>query len=95
MKTRLIVAWLGNLIDLIATLYLVNDPVCVELNPISAFLLQFPPLFAAVKLIVPTVAVLLTWRFRERKLFQVASWALFVVYLFVAVYYACFFTLFY
>ena len=91
MKTRLIIAWIGNLIDTVATLYLTIQFGGFELNPISAMLLQFPRLFIFVKLFSLTVAVIGIWIFRDRPFFKVASWILFIEYSAVALYYICIF----
>lgn len=88
MKTRLIIAWLGNLIDIFATLHLMTYFGGEEINPISAFLLQWPPLFIAIKLLSATVAIIGIWYFRNRTIFKVLSWIFFIVYLLVFIYYA-------
>lgn len=87
MKTRLITAWLCNLFDVAATLHLYLVYEGEELNPISAFLLPYPPLFIAYKLVMMTSAVVLLWWKRDWKLSQAASWVLFINYLAAALYY--------
>ena len=91
MKTRLIVAWLGNLIDTIATVYLTSYCDGMEINPISAVMLEKPFLFILVKVLMMTISAIFIWRFRDRPFFKVTSWMLFVEYLAVAIYYACIF----
>lgn len=93
MVTRLILAWLCNLIDVIATVYLCTYCNGEELNPISAELLNSPPLFIAFKLIVMTIAVLFMWWRQDTKFCKVASWILFIEYLLVAFYYVIVFTI--
>lgn len=101
MLFRLIVAWLCNLIDTIATAYLYTNFDGEELNPISAWLLsQSVTTFVAFKLIVVTYAVVFMWWKRDliisvtlarRKIdipfCKITSWMLFVEYLLVAIYY--------
>lgn len=88
MVTRLIITWLCNLFDAAVTACL-----CVtfgpggELNPISAFLLQWPTLFVAYKLVLMTILVALLWWKREWKLCEVISWIFSIEYLLVAIYY--------
>ena len=53
MKTKLIIAWIGNLIDIFATLYLLNNySYFYELNPLMRWLLQWPVLAIICKLVV-------------------------------------------
>lgn len=66
MRTRLIIAGIGNLIDLIATLHLA-DQGFYELNPIMRRLLPYPWLFALVKLAAMTAVQLFLWIRREDK----------------------------
>lgn len=88
MAVRLIIAWLCNLIDTIATVHLYTTYDGNELNPISAMLLKISPLlFVAFKLIVMTIAVMLCCWKRDWSLCKVASWILFIEYMFVAIYY--------
>jgi hypothetical protein len=87
MKIRLIIAWVCNLVDTAATLDLIRQYVDWEINPISAWLLQWPPVFAAVKLVVMSIAVAFCWWQRNWRLCKAASWVLCVEYLAVAVYY--------
>lgn len=87
MAFRLIIAWLCNFIDTAATLHLYLVYEGEELNPISAFLLQWPPLFVAYKLVLMTILVALLWWKREWKLCEVISWIFSIEYLLVAIYY--------
>ena len=87
MLIRLITTYLCNLIDTIATVYFYIVYDGTELNPISAELLRSPPLFAAFKLIVMTIAVAFIWWKRDWKFCKVTSWVLFVEYLLVTIYY--------
>lgn len=93
MKLLLLIAWLGNLIDTAATLYLVGLGYH-EANPIMRQLLQYPRLFAAVKICTMTAALLWLWKERESKLAVMASWIAAVVYGAIAVYYAAWFIIY-
>lgn len=93
MIARPIIAWFGNLIDTISTVYLYTNGLGVEINPISAWLLNSPPVFVVVKLTLMTAAVWFIWRNRDRTLFRVAGWILAIEYLLVALYYAVVFAI--
>lgn len=58
MKTKLIIAGVGNFIDAIATYILIKYFGAVELNPIMMWLLQWPE-FAVVSKIVVVTSILL------------------------------------
>lgn len=93
MLFRLITVWICNLFDVICTLYFYTNFDGEELNPISNWLLQWPPVFVAVKLIGMTVlAVLLLYK-KEWLLCQIIEWYLFIAYLLVTIYYLYLFTL--
>ena len=87
MIVRLIMVWLCNYIDTLATLHLSANYVGTELNPISVIFLQSPLLFVAFKLTVMTIAVMFLWWRRDWKLCKVISWILFIEYILVAIYY--------
>ncbi len=85
---RILIAWIGNLIDTVATVQLYTRGLGVEINPLSAWLLRCPVVFVVVKMALMSIAVWSCWRERRRKVFQVASWVLCTEYLAVAAYYA-------
>lgn len=86
MKTRLTIASIGNIIDLIATLYLTKQGFH-EVNPFMRPLLDCPWLFAAVKLLAMTWMCLFLWKRREdRHALPIATFAA-IVYGLIAVYY--------
>lgn len=87
MLTRLLITYLCNLLDIVATLHLSATQNGEELNPIAAWLLQFPPLFVTVKMVVMTTAVAFMWWKRDWRLCEIASWILCIEYLLVACYY--------
>ena len=66
MMTNLIIATIGNLIDMFATLYLYGLGY-TEANPIMALLLPHPWLFATVKIIAMTTVVIWLWRNRDSR----------------------------
>ena len=94
MLHRLTATWIYNLIDTAATLHLYLTYSGVELNPISAVLLQCPPLFVVYKIVLMTILVLLLWWKREWKLCKAVSWVTYVNYLAVFVYYLCVYIIF-
>ena len=87
MLFRLITAWFCNLFDVISTLYFYTYFEGEELNPISNWLLQWPPAFVTVKVIVMTIAVAFCLWKRDWKFCNIVSWILFIEYLLVAAYY--------
>ena len=87
MLLRLAIAWICNLIDIVATLFFYTQYEGEELNPISAELLHSPPLFVTVKLAVLTGAVAFIWWKRDWLFCKAVSWVLFIEYLAVALYY--------
>ena len=58
MKTKLIIADIGNIIDAVATFILTQRFGFMEINPIIACLLQWPVAFAVVKIAVMTLLLL-------------------------------------
>lgn len=86
MKLLLFIAWLGNLIDTAATLYLAGLGYH-EANPIMRPLLQYPLAFVVVKLC--TMAAVLQWLWNERnnKLAMITSWFAAILYGGIATYY--------
>ena len=87
MKSRLIATGVFNLLDTIATLVTTQNGF-VEVNPVAAFLLQSPVLFAAVKFAAGLVVVCWLWHNRVHRLARVASWIVFIMYGLLALYYA-------
>ena len=54
MKTKLIIAYIGNIIDVVATLILTQYYGFIEINPFMAWLLQWPILAAVCKITAVT-----------------------------------------
>lgn len=91
MRTRLTLAFLGNLIDTAATLYL-SGLGYMEANPVMAWLLRWPAVFAGVKIGAMTAVVWWLWKRRGDKNASAAATAAAMVYGAVSVYYIVFFT---
>lgn len=91
MKTRLSIAFIGNLVDTVSTIILHHKYGFVEGNPAMAWLLQYPWLFASVKMVVMTAVLFWLWCNKESKYAKIASWIAAAVYWAIAIYYGIFF----
>ena len=91
MTTLLTLAFLGNRIDTAATLYL-SSLGYIEANPVMAWLLQCPAVFAGVKIGAMTAVVWWLWKRRGDRNAALAATAAAMVYGAVGVYYIVFFT---
>lgn len=89
MKVLLLIAWLGNLIDTIATVYLTRLGY-VEANPIMAQLLNYPVIFVIVKLLLMTGLCAYLWMKRLDKHAMPMAIVASVAYGAIIVYYAWF-----
>ena len=90
MKTRLTIAYIGNIIDLIATIWLTKQGFH-EVNPFMRPLLSSPWLFAAVKILAMTGVCMFLWKRREdRHALPLATFAA-AVYGLIAAYYVVWF----
>ena len=86
MKTRLTIAYIGNIIDTIATLHWTEHGF-YEVNPFMRYLLDHPWLFATVKILAMTLVCLFLWKRREdRHALPLATFAA-AVYGLIAAYY--------
>ena len=90
MKIRLTIAYIGNLIDIISTLYLISIGF-EEINPIAVWLLQWPSFFIVSKIVVMTAAVIMFWYARNEICAVIASWIVCLLYGSIALYYVWFF----
>ena len=90
MKAFLIIAWLCNLIDTIATVYLTSIGY-VEANPVMAQLLSYPLLFITVKTLLMTGLCAYLWLKRTDKHAKPLATLAAIVYGAIAVYYVWFF----
>ena len=93
MKICIIIAWLGNIIDIASTLYLCGNGYAVEANPVMALFLQCPFAFAAVKIGVMTGVVLWLWHSRGSRYARITAAAGAIIYGWIAVYYMVLFGL--
>ena len=93
MKTPLTIAAIGNLIDLISTLYL-SGLGYVEANPVMAALLPHPALFALVKIGGMTLALWILWKNRDSEIARKTAWFVVGLYSLISLYYLFFFTIF-
>jgi formate-dependent nitrite reductase membrane component NrfD len=94
MMKKLYLIGFGNLIDTFATLYLYQTGMFVELNPVMAFFLRNPFIFAVVKIGVITAILIRLWKEREHKYPQIAINIGCWIYGLIAVYYAILLVLF-
>lgn len=86
LPTFLIIAYFGNLIDIMATLTLTEQGF-YELNPIMRPLLDHPGLFVNVKIVAMTGVCLFLWKRRtDKHAMPIALFAA-IVYGAIAVYY--------
>jgi hypothetical protein len=92
MKTPLIIAAIGNLIDMVATLYL-NGRGYTEANPFMSALLPHPFLFATVKIGAMALALWILWRNRDSQIARITAWVAAGLYGLIAVYYLVVFPL--
>ena len=90
-KALLLTACLGNLIDTAATLYL-SSLGYIEANPVMAWLLRWPAVFAGVKIGAMTAVVWWIWKRRGDRYAAPAATVAAMVYGAVSVYYIVFFT---
>lgn len=91
---KLLLIWVGNLIDTISTLCLYQTGMFKELNPFVAILLQNPFVFGVVKISVITIILIRLWQVREDKKPKVAINIGCWIYGLIALYYAILIVLF-
>lgn len=94
MVTLLSIAWLGNLMDTVATVCLHSVYGYMEGNPVMAWLLQWPWLFIFIKLAAMTAVALRLWCERVSRYARAAAWVAAAIYGAVALYYVQFFLFF-
>lgn len=86
MKVKLIVIYILNIIDLIATMLLVKRfGLEIEGNPIGKWLIE-TNLVWFVKVVIVGVALLLLYKFKNNKLVIVGSWITLITFSLLAVY---------
>ena len=83
---KLIIIWLLNLFDYIATLYFINNyGLWVEQNPLMRELLPNPVLTFIVKMGIPTLCCVLCYLVKDKPIIKIATWALLIFYAYVAI----------
>ena len=86
MKVKLIVIYILNIIDLIATMLLVKRfGLEIEGNPIGKWLIE-TNLVWFVKIVIVGAALLLLYKFKNNKLAIVGSWITLITFSLLAVY---------
>lgn len=86
MKVKLIVIYVLNIIDLIATMLLVKRfGLEIEGNPVGKWLIE-TNLVWFVKIVIVGVALLLLFKFKNSKLAIVGSWITLITFSLLAVY---------
>lgn len=86
MKVKLIVIYVLNIIDLIATMLLVKRfGIQIEGNPIGTWLIE-TNLVWFVKIVIVGAALLLLFKFKNNKLAIVGSWITLITFSLLAVY---------
>ena len=88
MKARLIITYVLNIVDLIATMYLVSlFGLSVEGNPIGRWLIK-TNLVYLFKIGVVGIALIAIWLAGKKKerLVSICSWLLFVIYFSLVIY---------
>jgi hypothetical protein len=93
MKIPLIITAIGNLIDMVSTLYL-SGLGYAEANPVMAALLSRPLLFAIVKVGAMAFAIWILWKNRDSDLARKTAWFAAMLYGLISVYYLFFFLIF-
>lgn len=90
-KAKLIIAGVGNVIDIISTLILINYFGFEEMNPLMRVFLQYPVIASITKIVgVTSILLYLNFTKRERYTNGLATFAA-ILYGGLAVYYILFF----
>ena len=89
----LIIAYIGNIIDTAATLYLYSKG-GLEINPFMALLLKSPWMFAVVKISIMSILVMRLWACREDKTAKIAAWVAAAIYGALSLYYCVIFAIY-
>ena len=82
------------MIDVYCTIYLINNCGGIELNPIAWWLLQWPMAAIWVKLLASILFAICSWKLREYKVTRIITWAVFIPYCLLAIYYISLFMFF-
>lgn len=91
MAIRLILTYMLNIIDLIATMLLVKRfGLEIEGNPVGKWLIE-TNLVWLVKIVIVGAALLILWKFKEDKIVSIASTVLLGIYSILALYHVIIF----
>lgn len=92
MKTKLIIAGIGNYIDAVATYILTQYYGFIELNPIMAWpLLRWPELIIVAKIIIVTSILLFAYYTKRQKYMNIFATFAALLYGSLGIYYIVFF----
>jgi hypothetical protein len=91
MKTKLIIAGVGNLIDIFATYILTQYYGVPELNPFMAWLLQWPEFAMVFKFVVVSFVLLYTWYSEHTKYSDMLATIVAWIYGSIGAYYIVYF----
>ena len=92
MKATLIIAGIGNIIDAVATFILTQYFGFLEINPIMAWLLQWPVLAVVSKVIVVTCILLFAYYTKRQRYMDIFATFAALLYGSMGIYYIVFFT---
>lgn len=92
MKTKLTIAGIGNIIDAVATFILTQYFGFLEINPIMAWLLQWPILAVVSKVIVVTGILLFAYYTKRQQYMNIFATFAALLYGSMGIYYIVFFT---
>lgn len=87
MKISLLILWIFNFCDMIATLYFTSNGTMIEANPIMAILLHHPILFIFTKLIIATLICLYLYKNKQNKLVKLTTNICLIFYGILTLYY--------
>jgi hypothetical protein len=91
MKTKLIIAGVGNIIDAVATSILTQYFGFFELNPIMAWLLQWPVFAMVSKVIIVTSILLFAYYTKRQQYMNIFATFAALLYGSMGIYYIVFF----
>lgn len=87
MKAKLIIAGVGNFIDAIATYILTQYLGLIELNPIMAWLLQWPEFAVVSKVVVVTSILLYAYNTKRQEYMNIFATLAAILYGTMGIYY--------
>lgn len=91
MKTKLMIAGTGNIIDAVATYILTQYYGFIELNPFMALLLQYPIFAVVSKIVVVTSILLFIYHTKRTRYVDALATFAATIYGSLAIYYIVFF----